>query len=129
MTMKTELLTAFILGGAAYGAIELAWRGHTHWTMLVCGGVCFVFMYLVASQTGLGRGWQYLLCAGIITAVEFITGAVVNVALGWGVWDYSDHPLNLYGQVCLLYSLYWLGLSIPGCALARLMHRLLAAVA
>ena len=58
--------------------------------------------------------------------MEFITGAVVNVLLGWGVWDYSDRPLNLYGQVCLLYSLYWLLLSIPGCALARLLHRLLA---
>ena len=124
MTGK-ELLTAFVLGGAAYGAIELVWRGHTHWTMVLAGGVCYVFMYLIASHTGLGRLWQYLLCAGCVTAVEFLTGAVVNVALGWGVWDYSDRPLNLYGQVCLLYSLYWLGLSIPGCALARLLRRLL----
>ena len=123
--MQTELLAAFLLGGAAYGAIELAWRGHTHWTMLAAGGLCYVFMYLIASRTGLGRVWQYLLCAAAVTAIEFITGAVVNVALGWGVWDYSDRPLNLYGQVCLLYSLYWLGLSIPGCALARLLRRLL----
>ena len=61
MMMGTELFAAFILGGAAYGVIELAWRGHTHWTMLAAGGMCYVFMYLIASRTDLGRVWQYLL--------------------------------------------------------------------
>ena len=31
--------------------------------------------------------------------------------MGWAVWDYSALWGNLWGQVCPLYSLYWLGLS------------------
>ena len=123
--MNLELLTAFCLGGSAYGAIELAWRGHTHWTMVLTGGVCYVFMYLIASWEEIGPWRRYILCAAVITSVEFVVGSVVNVYLGWAVWDYSHQPLNLYGQICARYAVYWFFLSIPGCALARLIKRLL----
>ena len=49
----------------------------------------------------------------IITCVEFITGIIVNRALGWGVWDYSDMPGNLLGQICITYSALWFLLVIP----------------
>jgi uncharacterized membrane protein len=38
---------------------------------------------------------------------------VVNIVLGWNVWSYSGKWLNLGGQICLLFSLLWVGLSIP----------------
>ena len=123
--MNLELLTAFFLGGSAYGAIELLWRGHTHWTMVVTGGVCYVFMYLIASRDALLPWQRYILCAAVITSVEFVVGSIVNVGLGWAVWDYSREPFNLYGQVCARYALYWFLLSIPACALARLLQGLL----
>ena len=116
-----ELLAAFLLGGGAYGLIELLWRGRTHWTMLGLGGACFSFMYL-ASASALPPLAQYVLCAAFITAAEFLTGAAVNVALGWNVWDYAGEPLNLYGQICARYSALWFFLSVPGCALARFLH-------
>ncbi|MCD7844523.1 MAG: putative ABC transporter permease [Oscillospiraceae bacterium] len=117
-----ELLTALTLGGTIYGLIEILWRGHTHWSMVLTGGVCFAFMYLVSAQPGLGQPAQYALCALLVTTVEFVSGWIFNRLLGWNVWDYSSMRLNLYGQVCLRYSLYWLILSVPGCALARLIR-------
>ncbi len=122
--IELELLSAFLMGGVAYGAIELLWRGHTHWTMVLTGGICFLFMYLIAARRPAGRPGQYFLCAAVITAVEFVVGSIVNVGLGWGVWDYSAMRWNLYGQICARYSLYWLILSVPGCALARMLRQL-----
>ncbi|MCD8117235.1 MAG: putative ABC transporter permease [Oscillospiraceae bacterium] len=120
--MGAELLTALAVGGAVYGVIEILWRGHTHWSMVLTGGVCFAFIYLVAAQPGLPRPLQYALCALLVTAVEFVSGGLFNRLLGWNVWDYSHMRLNLYSQICLRYSLYWLILSVPGCALARLIR-------
>lgn len=90
--------------------------------MVLTGGVCFAFIYLVAAQPGLPHPLQYVLCALLVTAVEFVSGGLLNRLLGWNVWDYSHMRLNLYGQICLRYSLYWLILSVPGCALARLIR-------
>ena len=33
-------LVLFVLGGTAYLALEIAWRGTTHWTMFLAGGAC-----------------------------------------------------------------------------------------
>ena len=38
-----EPIILFALGGAGYQAIELAWRGTTHWTMFAAGGAAFAF--------------------------------------------------------------------------------------
>ncbi len=115
----------YTLGAIGYGAIELLWRGHTHWTMLLTGGVCFLLIYLVATRLTLPLPLSGLFCAALITAVELLAGLLVNRALGWNVWDYSSLPLNLSGQICLLYSFYWLLLSIPAVALCRLLRRVL----
>ena len=123
MTMK-ELLAAMTLGGVLYGFIELAWRGRTHWTMALLGGACFAMMYLI-SASALPPLARYALCAADVTAAEFLTGAAVNVVLGWNVWDYSAEPMNLYGQVCARYTALWFALSVPGCELARLLRRAL----
>ena len=53
----------FAAGGLGYGGLELLWRGRTHWSMLLCGGVCAVLIYLIAGRerTVLWRRWT--LCA------------------------------------------------------------------
>ena len=45
-----ELLPVFALGSILYGLTEILWRGWTHWTMLLCGGICFTLMYLVSGS-------------------------------------------------------------------------------
>ena len=57
--------------------------------------------------------WRCLRSAGIITAYEFVVGCLVNLRLGWQVWDYSSQPGNVLGQVCPLFCFLWLMLSLP----------------
>lgn len=102
--------TLFLIGGGIYLCVELLWRGYSHWSMFLLGGLCF----LVIGQINEGLSWdmplwkQGLAGAVVITAVEFLTGCVVNLWLGWQVWNYSDMPWNLLGQVCLPFSLLWI---------------------
>ena len=117
-----EMLTVFLLGGSAYGAIEVLWRGHTHWTMILTGGVCFALIYLIASRSRDSRLHQYILCAAVVTTVEFLAGIVLNLKLGMDIWDYSQRRFHLLGQICARYTLYWLILSVPACALARKLY-------
>ncbi len=104
----------FAAGGITYVALELIWRGRSHWSMAIIGGFAFLLLYIVFSAIGPGLILlKALLGALLITAVEFIGGAIVNVALKWNVWDYSKHRYNLFGQICLPYSVLWAFLSVP----------------
>ena len=38
-------IAVFVLGGGAYGLMEILFRGHTHWTMLVTGGACVLTLF------------------------------------------------------------------------------------
>ncbi len=105
----------FLAGGALYFVFELFWRGFSHWTMFALGGLCFVLVgglnnYLSWEMPLLH---QMLLGGLIITVGELLTGIVVNLWLGWNVWDYSALPGNLWGQICPQYSLLWVLLSGP----------------
>ena len=109
-----EYIICFGIGAFAYGLIEVAVRGYTHWTMALTGGLCFLIIYLLngifASESVLFRS---LVGATVITAVEFIVGVTVNIILKWDVWDYSSLPLNFIGQICVRYSFLWFLLCIP----------------
>ena len=37
-------IALFCFGALGYGAIEVTFRGHTHWTMLVAGGLCLLLL-------------------------------------------------------------------------------------
>ena len=97
----------------------MMFRGNTHWTMLIVGGLCFVligainevFSYEFALTS------QMLLSAIIITAMEFVSGTVINDWFKLGVWNYSDMPYNVNGQVCLVFFCAWFFLSLVGIVL------------
>lgn len=105
------------VGGFGYYALELAFRGFSHWSMAICGGVCLQSIYhmnkkLIQKSLCL----RALLGATIITTAELICGVLVNLTFHMGVWDYSHLPLNLWGQICLPFSLLWAALCLPVCA-------------
>ena len=108
--------TLWLWGGFVYYLIELAWRGFSHPSMFIAGGLCFVLIGGVNNYLPwrMGLVWQALLGAAAVTAVELVSGLVINIWLGLGVWDYSGAPLNLLGQICLPYSLAWIALSAAG---------------
>lgn len=110
-----KYILLFFIGGFAYCGIELIFRGYSHISMLIAGGICFVligllneiFPYKVSIIS------QMFISSIIITVVEFISGYIVNILLGLNVWDYSDLPYNFLGQICLLFSNIWFVLSLP----------------
>ena len=114
----------FFIGAAGYAAIETIWRGYTHWSMVIAGGICFILFSLVAKRMkGRSIFLKAAVCALCITAVEFIFGLIFNVALKMNVWDYSSVPFNIHGQVCLLYTLLWGVLGAMVLPIADMMDR------
>ena len=106
-------------GGLLYVILELVWRGRSHWTMFMLGGLCFVALGLINEvlpwDMPLWR--QVLVGAAIVTVLEFVIGCVVNIWLGGLVWDYSGLPGNILGQICPQYCLLWLPVSLAGIVL------------
>lgn len=107
-------LILFGIGGLLYLLIELVFRGHTHWTMFFVGGLCFVLVGAINEMMPWEMSFvlQCIIGGVIITAVEFVSGCIINLWLGWAVWDYSNMPLNLLGQICLPFSLLWVLISV-----------------
>lgn len=114
-----KYLFLFLVGGAIYCVIELLYRGYTHPSMYILGGLCFIvcglFNEIFEWDTPLLI--QMLLSSIAITDLEFITGIIVNLILHLNVWDYSDLPFNLLGQICLPFCIIWFFLSLIGIVL------------
>lgn len=120
MTLQQKIATVvknlilFEIGGLIYSLIEIIYRGNTHWTMFIVGGLCFLLVGWINKFFSWDLAlWKQMLIGGaIITAVEFVSGCIINLWLGWNVWDYSHVPLNILGQVCLPFYFAWVGLSL-----------------
>lgn len=106
----------FCLGGGLYASLELLWRGRTHGSMFLLGGGCFL---MLGKLQRLSLPWpvRVLLGAAAVTAGELLTGLLVNRS--FAVWDYRKMPLNFLGQICLLYSLLWMPISLLGMCVYR----------
>lgn len=116
----------FVIGGVLYNLIEILWRGYTHWSMFVVGGLCFQLIGLIhTSLHRWGTVARCALCSLAITAVEFVSGCLVNLLWGMDVWDYSGFPFNIMGQVCLLYTILWGLLSLVAGPLYRFFYTFL----
>lgn len=115
-----EYLFLWGIGGMFYYAFELLFRGFSHWTMFVLGGVCMVFFAFQGRASRFREPlWkQVLRCTLFVTSCEFITGIVVNKWLMLGVWDYSNQPFQLFGQICLPFAIIFSGLCAIGIPLS-----------
>ncbi|MBO5253279.1 MAG: hypothetical protein J6C51_04975 [Clostridia bacterium] len=116
----------FILGSTLYPVVEILWRGRTHSSMALAGGLCFVLIDIVCCRKMQKKSLAVKCAAGslLITFVEFVIGVCVNLILKLNVWDYSALPLNILGQICLPFSAIWFVLTVPACALCSLCGRL-----
>lgn len=101
-----ERISLFVLGGGGYLGIELAWRGSSHWTMFLAGGICLCFLQGLAA-----RRIALPLAAGAgaagVSCLEVVVGLLCRELLHISVWDYSAEWGNLAGLICPRYSLYW----------------------
>jgi len=116
----TEWATVFLIGGAVYSMLEILWRGYTHWSMTLTGGICFAVLYaLHVYAVRIPFLLRCVMGALCITAAELAVGCTVNLWLGWKVWDYSGVRGNLWGQICLPFSALWLLLCAAAAPLCR----------
>ncbi len=114
MNKYIQNLAAFVIGGLSYPLLELIWRGHTHWSMMLAGGVCMVLMFeIYNTYDNMNFLSRALVGSFVITSVELAFGLVLNYRLKMDIWDYSDKRFNFMGQICLLYTFLWGLLSIP----------------
>ena len=97
----SEYLVLWAVGGCIDYGIEVLFRGFSHTSMFILGGLCMQFF----TWQGRLTNWQDTLprqitrCTIFVVSMEFITGIVVNKWYHLAVWDYSDMPLQLWGQI------------------------------
>lgn len=92
------------------------WNMHgrtSPWMMLDYGLLGILLMPIARPLIAWGvplvlRAAVYM--AGIFI-VEYISG-LIFVQFGLVIWDYSDKPYNLHGQITLLYAPYWYALGL-----------------
>lgn len=99
----------FAIGGLSYVGVELLWRGRSHSSMFLAGGSSFLLLGALSKRIRYAP-LQAVCGAGVITAVEYLTGIIANRR--YQVWDYRHMPYNYRGQICLCFSLLWIPLSL-----------------
>lgn len=118
----SQHIIAFFMGYFLYCLFEIDTRGYTHWTMALTGGLAMTVLYSINSRDGMTLMKSCFLGALIITAMEFAVGVFDNIIMRWDVWDYSDMPFNIMGQICLPFSFAWALMCIPAFYLCRMIR-------
>jgi len=115
------MIRAFITGAAVYPALEVLFRGRTHPSMSLAGGLSMMLIHAVNRHMQVSLPVKALMCAAGITAVEAGCGLAFNKR--HQVWDYRSMPLNWRGQVCLPFTGLWYMLSLAGLTLDKAARR------
>ena len=114
----------FYTGGTAYLCLELLFRGRSYGSMFLAGGVCFLLIgHLGKVDPRLPLWGRCLAGAGIVTMVELAAGMMVNRS--YAVWDYRGQPGNFMGQICPLFTLLWIPVSLLAIGLYEQLYRAL----
>lgn len=105
-----EYLSLMVIGGTIYVGIEIIWRGHSHVSMFFVGGICFILIGLINEIYKWDMPFWKQVFVGdfMVLMVEFCSGCILNIGLGLDVWNYSDMPFNVLGQICLPYAILWI---------------------
>ena len=103
-----KYLLLFTFSGYIYVCLELIFRGYSDITMMFASSICAIPMIILNNKFTYEIDFllQLFLCAIFATLVEFIFGMLFN--RDYSIWDYRNMPLNLYGQICLPFSLLWM---------------------
>ena len=110
----------WLAGGTIYYMFEILFRGFSHISMFILGGICMDFFALQGKACHWKEPlWKQVIRSTIfVIAGEFITGIIVNKWLKLKVWDYSDQPFHLFGQICLPFAVIFSGLCTLGILLS-----------
>lgn len=116
------MMKTFAAGAVLYPCVELMWRGRTHPSMALAGGMGLCWLKWVNRRMANRPLFAAALAGGAgITAMEYGLGRLFNRK--YTVWDYRKQPGNLHGQICPAFSLAWCGLSFVVLGGVRLLKR------
>ena len=107
--LKKDIILIFIMG-SIYMVLEGMWRGWTHISMLLVGGIAAFFIGKLNEQPTFynRKMWeQCVIGTLIILILEFVSGVILNIWLQLGIWNYSNTWGNVLGQICIPYALIW----------------------
>ena len=110
----------FFVGGSGYVGLELLWRGRSHISMFLAGGVSVLLLGgLNRTEPRLPLPLRAVAGAGVITMVELAAGLLFN--RDHSVWDYRGMWGNWMGQICPLFSLLWIPVALLALGLYSLL--------
>lgn len=114
LNTSLKYFTLFLIGGITYYFIEIAYRGYSHFSMVIVGGLCFILIGSIneISNKEIPLLLQMLISVLIVDIVELISGIIINRILLLNVWDYSRLRFNFLGQISLNSSIAWFFLSL-----------------
>jgi len=116
---------SFMLGGTIYALIEVIYKKSTHISMFIAGGAALCIINSLCCKYFHKKSllFKCLIGSCVITAIEFITGIIVNKIMHLNVWDYSHLPFNVSGQICLLFSFLWFLITIPAIEVCKIINK------
>ncbi len=125
MKLIKKYFGIFLLSGLIYLAIEIIFKvifkyrslrlvaDTSVWMMPIGGFLCLILGELNRFKKirQLKMIFQALIGMIIITAVELITGIILNIILKLNLWDYSHEVGNILGQISIVHSFCWFIIS------------------
>ena len=106
----SEYLVLWAVGGCIYYGIEVLFRGFSHISMFMLGGLCMQFFTwqgrLTEWQDALPR--QITRCTIFVVSMEFITGIIVNKWYHLAVWDFRICHCSYGGRFVFPLRLFFL---------------------
>lgn len=119
-----KFLSIFTIVGILYVFLEVFYTsvttfemrlvGHSSLWMMPVGGILGVILDMmneVKWMNAVNYRLKVLLGGFFITLLEFTSGCVLNLWWGFDIWDYSNSFCNFLGQIDLLHSCYWVGIT------------------
>lgn len=126
-----KYLFLFLFGGILYYSLEIIFRGHSHYSMFMAGGMAIVLINISRKLSFIKRRNIFVKAVAgglIITAIEFVIGVVFNLFLKQNVWNYAKLPLNVLGQICIPFTLLWIMLSFPALFICKFFDETLSSI-
>lgn len=107
-----EYILLLCFAGYLYVCLELLFRGRSDVSMLFVATACSIPVIFLNNIFNYEMDFllQIIVCTLTTTTIEYIAGQFF-INKDHQIWDYSNMPFNLNGQICLRFMLVWMILS------------------
>ncbi len=112
--LNVEVIFRALMGDLVGEIREVKYASLAGWTslwMFFIGGSLGVVLGLINEFSFFKKHsnifFQSLLGTAMVLILEYLAGVVLNKWLNLSLWDYSDLPMNVDGQISLLFAIYW----------------------